>query len=88
MNATDLKSLLYGYLATLRSPGGGERIGFEIEYHIKHLDTLEARHFGPVALRDLPIYRESAPRGGSDSLCSCSRHADVAFPAGGDCRRD
>ena len=61
MTATELKSLLYTYLALLRSPGGAERIGFALERHIDHLTWREA-YGGPITIRDLPQYQESTPR--------------------------
>jgi len=60
----ELKSLLYDYLAILRAPGGGEKIGFAIESHIKHLDLMEAYGGarGEVSIRDLPRYQETSER--------------------------
>jgi hypothetical protein len=62
MNAHDLKSLLYDYLAILRYPGGAERIGFALEQHIARLDLLATCNVGPVSISDLPRYSESTPR--------------------------
>ena len=61
MTPTDLKSLLYTYLALLRSPGGAERIGFALTQHIDHLTWREA-YGGPITIRDLPSYQEATPR--------------------------
>jgi hypothetical protein len=61
VTSTALKSLLHSYLALLRSPGGAEKIGFALLQHIDHLTWREA-YGGPILLRDLPAYRESAPR--------------------------
>lgn len=66
MTAADLRSLLYTYLAILRAPGGGEQINFAIEAHIKKLETMEVYDRGHIHLRDLPGYRESAPRPGRE----------------------
>lgn len=79
MNATDLKSLLYTYLAVLRAPGGAEHIGFAIEQHIAWLSLVEALNFGPVSLRDLPQYRTGPARGEHRETGDSPEPADVSL---------
>ena len=71
MTPSELKSLLYSYLALLRAPGGAEKIGFALEQHIARLDAL--RYTDTVFLRDLPAYRESTPRELPDVMKSFTR---------------
>ena len=64
MTATELKSLLYDYLAVLRFPGGAEGIIFLLEDHVKQLSYLEAYSHGAVSLRDLSrLSRSISPPG-------------------------
>lgn len=88
MNAYDLKSLLYDYLAILRSPGGAEKIGFAIEQHIKKLDLYMGGQFVPVSLRDLPRYNESAPRGEHRETEGCAGCSSTPLSGPWDDRRD
>lgn len=83
MNAAELKSLLYEYLAILRSPGGAEQIGFALEVHIKALDLREI-YGGTVTLRDLPAYREQSPRGEYRETGGCARCTSPAHVGEGD----
>lgn len=80
MSPTDLKSLLHSYLALLRSPGGAEKIGFALLQHIDHLTWREA-YGGPITLRDLPAYRESAPRGGQRDTEQSRAGVDAVLPS-------
>lgn len=59
MTATELKSLLYDYLAVLRSPGGAEGIIFLLEDHVQRLVHLEVYSYGEVSLRDLSRFSRS-----------------------------
>lgn len=86
MTSTELKSLLYEYLAILRFPGGAEKIGFAIESHIARLDLLEGVcRGGHVHLRDLPAYRESTERGEYRETGGCPKcTGEVLSETGGD----
>ena len=61
MTPFDLKSLLYSYLAVLKTPGGAEHILFIIQRHIAALDLMEVYNDKTVHVRDLLTTCGGAP---------------------------